>query len=183
MTNIRGNKVTLRAVEPTDIEHLYEWENDTDLWAVSGTTSPFSHHTLSLFLEAQRQDIFASRQMRLMILSAKESTPVGALDIFEFDPLNRRAGVGIMVAPKFQRMGYAADALRTVERYACEYLRVHQLWCNVEEDNEASLRLFASLGYEVVGTKKDWNSTPTGFKDELTLQKIVEFDCPTVDNL
>ncbi len=171
MTNIQGSKVTLRAVEPSDIDILYGWENDTNIWGVSGTLSPFSHHTLSLFIEAQRQDIFASRQMRLMICT-HEGEAVGALDLFEFDPLHQRAGVGIMVAPEFQRCGYAADALLAAERYAIEFLRVHQLWCNIEEDNVASLALFASVGYVQVGLKKDWNSTPDGFKSEVLLQKI-----------
>ncbi|MFI3294275.1 MAG: GNAT family protein [Rikenellaceae bacterium] len=173
MTNIIGDKVFLRAVEPEDINSLYEWENDTDLWSVSGTTSPFSRYTLSLFIEAQRDDIFTSRQQRLMICCTESRVAVGALDIFEFDPLHQRAGVGIMIAPAFRRMGYAADALRAVERYAAEFMRVHQLWCNVEEDNKASLTLFESLGYTKIGVKRDWNSTPDGYKSEIMLQRLI----------
>lgn len=172
MTNIKGAKVTLRAVEPSDIDLLYEWENLTELWAVSGTTSPFSHHTLSLFIEAQREDIFASRQMRLMIVCSRSGVVVGAVDLFEFDPLHLRVGVGVMVAPQFRRSGYAADAICAVERYAVEFLRVHQIWCNVEEDNAASLALFSALGYRQIGVKQDWNSRPEGYVSEIMLQKI-----------
>ncbi|MFI3316345.1 MAG: GNAT family N-acetyltransferase [Rikenellaceae bacterium] len=173
MVNINGEKVTLRAVEPADIDALYQWENQTDLWHISGTASPFSHHTLSMFIEAQRQDIFLSRQMRLMICRREDLEAVGALDIFEFDVLNQRAGVGIMVAGAFQRCGYGADALAAVERYAADFLRIHQLWCNVEEDNLASLSLFTSSGYKEVGRKEDWNATASGFKAEIMLQKIL----------
>ncbi|MFI3279528.1 MAG: GNAT family N-acetyltransferase [Rikenellaceae bacterium] len=172
MTNIQGTKVTLRAVEPSDIDLLYAWENDTDIWGVSGTTSPFSHHTLSLFIEAQRHDIFASRQMRLIICTL-EGDAVGALDLFEFEPLHQRAGVGIMVASEYQRCGYAADALLSVERYVADFLRVRQLWCNIEEDNVASLALFSSLGYERVGVKRDWNVRGDGYVSEVLLQKIM----------
>ncbi len=172
MANIKGNKVILRAVEPSDIDLLYQWENDMQIWGVSGTLSPFSHHTLSLFIEAQREDIFTSKQMRLMICVGDTLQTVGTLDIFEFDPLHHRAGVGIMVASAFQRCGYAADALLALERYAVDFLRLHQLWCNVEEDNIASLKLFSSLGYVQIGVKQDWNSTPEGYKSEILLQKI-----------
>ncbi len=172
MTNIQGKKVLLRAVEPSDIQLLYEWENDTDIWGVSGTTSPFSHHTLSLFVEAQQQDIFSSRQLRLIICTLGGEA-VGALDIFEFDPFHQRAGVGIMVASEYQRCGYGADALLAAERYAVDYLRVRQLWCNIEEDNLASLALFSSLGYEQVGVKRDWNVRGEGYISEILLQKIL----------
>ncbi len=176
MTNIKGNKVTLRAVEPSDIDYLYEWENDTDVWGVSGTTSPFSHYTLSLFIEAQREDIFTSKQMRLMICDTITKKSVGAVDIFEFDPLNHRAGVGIMTAPAFRGYGYAKDALLTLESYASQYLRVHQLWCNILEDNQASINLFTSIGYNGIGTKRDWVITSKGYKDEIMFQKILDIE-------
>ncbi len=173
MINITGKKVTLRAVEPSDIESLYQWENDLDVWASSGTASPFSHHTLSLFIESQRQDIFSSRQLRLMICLSSSGVAVGAIDLFEFDPMHLRAGVGIIIAPDFRRRGYAVDALQALEVYAVNYLKLHQLWCNVEEDNLASLALFERANFSHVGIKEQWNYTAEGYRSEIMLQKIL----------
>ncbi len=172
MTNIIGKRVTLRAVEPADVEWLYKWENDTAVWGVSGTLAPFSHHSLAQFIELQQLDIFASRQMRLMITALESGATVGVVDLFEFDPLHLRAGVGILIAPTARRQGYASDALLTLEEYATQYLRLHQLWCNVEVSNQSSLKLFQSLGYKTVGVKKEWNSTVEGFVDEVMLQRL-----------
>ena len=36
--NIEGRTIRLRAVEPGDVDLMYEWENDYDIWPVSGTT-------------------------------------------------------------------------------------------------------------------------------------------------
>ena len=44
--NIEGRTIRLRAVEPGDVDLMYEWENDCDIWPVSGTTEPFSRHQL-----------------------------------------------------------------------------------------------------------------------------------------
>ncbi len=170
--NIKGERVVLRAVEPADVRALYEWENDTSLWGVSGTIAPFSHHTLEQFIEAQRLDIYTSRQMRLMICTL-EGTAVGAIDLFEFEPQHHRAGVGIMIAPAHRGAGYGLDALKTLERYAVTYLELHQLWCNVEEDNAPSLALFARAGYEEVGVKRAWNFTAEGYKSEILFQHIL----------
>ena len=34
--------LTLRALEPTDLDTLYRWENDTSVWVVSDTIAPYS---------------------------------------------------------------------------------------------------------------------------------------------
>lgn len=173
MVNIKGERSLLRAVEPQDINLLYIWENDTELWGVSGTLSPFSYHTLERFIEAQSVDIFASRQMRLIICDSESGVAVGALDMFEFDPLHRRACIGIMIASEYRSLGYAADALMIFERYAVAYLSMRLLWCNVEEDNLSSLKLFERSGYLRVGLKENWNVSGDGFKSEVMLQKLL----------
>ena len=170
--NIEGNLCRLRALEPEDLDAMYGWENDTDSWRVSGTVAPFSRHVLSRLIDEQQFDIYATRQMRLVIES-REGEAVGAVDLFEFDPLNRRAGVGIIVAPPYRKQGYALDALLTLERYVREMLRMHQLWCSIGADNEASLALFKRAGYAECGRRKEWLLTQTGVIDEVLMQKIL----------
>ena len=170
--NIEGNLCRLRALEPEDLDAMYGWENDTDSWRVSGTVAPFSRHVLSRLIDEQQFDIYATRQMRLVIESL-DGTAVGAVDMFEFDPQNLRAGVGIIVAPPYRKQGFALDALQTLERYVRDVLRMHQLWCSVGADNEASLALFRKAGYAECGRRKEWILTSTGAIDEVLMQKIL----------
>ncbi len=103
------------------------------------------------------------------------SKPVGAIDLFEYDPIHRRAGIGILIYEQSDRgRGYASDAVETLCRYAHDTLRAHQLWCNVGADNEASLRLFRSAGFTEIGVKRDWLWRPDGYHDEVMLQKIIK---------
>lgn len=170
--NIEGNLCRLRALEPEDLDAMYGWENDTDSWRVSGTVAPFSRHVLSRLIDEQQFDIYATRQMRLVIESLN-GTAVGAVDMFEFDPQNLRAGVGIIVAPPYRKQGFALDALQTLERYVRDVLRMHQLWCSVGADNEASIALFKKAGYAECGRRKEWLLTSTGAIDEVLMQKIL----------
>ena len=170
--NIEGNLCRLRALEPEDLDAMYGWENDTDSWRVSGTVAPFSRHVLSRLIDEQQFDIYATRQMRLVIESL-DGSAVGAVDMFEFDPQNLRAGVGIIVAPPYRNQGFALDALQTLERYVRDVLRMHQLWCSVGADNEASLALFKKAGYAECGRRKEWLLTSTGAIDEVLMQKIL----------
>lgn len=169
-----GKLCRLRAVEPADVDAMYVWENDVEMWRVSASTAPCSRAALAELVDSMRYDIYAARQLRLIIESS-EGEAVGAVDLYDFDPQNLNAGVGILVYSEQQRgKGYASEALRMVERYACEVLHLHQLWCCVGADNEASIALFASAGFEQVGIKREWRRTERGYEDEIMFQKIIE---------
>ena len=43
---INDENILIRALEPEDLEYLYKWENNMDLWDVSDTLTPFSHFAL-----------------------------------------------------------------------------------------------------------------------------------------
>ncbi|MBE6203892.1 MAG: GNAT family N-acetyltransferase [Rikenellaceae bacterium] len=171
--NIEGTVCRLRALEIEDIEAMYGWENDTEVWRVSGSVAPFSRNVLRRLIDEQQFDIYATRQMRLVIECATSGEAVGAVDLFEFDPHHRRAGVGIIVAPPYRRQGYALDALLTLERYVKEVLMLHQLWCSAGADNKASLSLFAKAGYAECGRRREWILSTDGATDEVLMQKIL----------
>ena len=100
---------------------------------------------------------------------------VGAVDLFEYDPLNGRAGLGILIyGEENRRRGYASDTLEVLGRYAREQLRLHQLWCTVGAGNAASLALFRQAGFVETGVRRDWLWSPEGFRDEILLQKILD---------
>ena len=170
--NIEGHICLLRALEPRDLDVMYGWENDITIWRESGTVAPFSRHQLSKLIEEQQFDIYATRQLRLVIES-RVGDVVGAVDMFEYDPQHRRAGVGIVVDAGFRRQGYALDALDTLADYARTVLNLRQLWCSVMEDNSASLHLFRRAGYEECGRRKSWIITRKGEFDEILFQKLL----------
>ena len=173
--NIEGAICRLRALEPQDVDVLYSWENDTALWRVSGTMAPFSRHSLMRFIEEQQYDIYASRQQRLIIETDIDNLPVvvGAIDLFDFDPQNLRAGVGVVVSAEHRERGYAKDALNILERYAKQVLHLHQLWCGIGADNKASIRLFQGAGFVECGRRREWILTADGAIDEILKQKIL----------
>ena len=173
--NIQASMCRLRALEMEDLEVMYRWENDTELWRVSGTTAPFSRHSLMRLIEEQQYDIYASRQQRLVIETDIDNLPVvvGAIDLFDFDPQNLRAGVGVVVSAEHRERGYAKDALNILERYATQVLHLHQLWCGIGADNKASIRLFQGAGFVECGRRREWILTADGAIDEILMQKIL----------
>lgn len=176
-----GELIRLRALEPIDLDRLYRWENDTSIWSVSGTMAPFSRFVLEEFVNQAHQDIYTNKQLRLMI-ELKYVTDeddddgmkaIGCVDIFEFDPRNKRAGLGILIADRADRgKGYATEALHLVLEYSFQVLDLHQLYCNVRIDNESSVALFKKSGFEITGLKQDWIHENGRFVDEYTMQLV-----------
>lgn len=166
-------KVRLRAVEPGDIDILCEWENDTALWELSNTHAPFSRHLLEQYIRVASNDIYEQKQFRF-IFENEEQKPVGAIDLFDFEPYHLRAGVGILVFNDEDRcQGYASDALAALEQYSVNALGLKQLFASIAEDNEASLRLFEKAGFVQSGIMKNWLRTPAGWKNVCFMQRLL----------
>ena len=169
---VANESVRLRALEPSDLELLYLWENDPEVWRVSGSCGPVSRDRLMHFIEEQNYDIYATRQMRLVIES--QGMAVGTLDIVEFDPQNSRFGIGILIyAAENRRMGFASSAIEAIKEYARSSLFVNQIWATVAEDNIASVELFRGCGFEECGRRKAWLRREEGYIDEIEFQCLL----------
>ncbi len=172
---IKGDNVQLRAVEKRDVDLLYQWENDMALWQVSNTIVPFSRYQIEKYIKSASLDIYQTKQLRLIIeTSHANSLPltIGLIDMFDFDPFHNRAGLGIVINEKFRGKGFASEALQLFINYAFTTIGVHNLYCNIAQSNEISLKLFKSMGFNLVGIKKEWLKTNNGYEDEILLQII-----------
>ena len=177
MNILEEKNIKLRAVEPSDADLIYEWENDSSVWHAGNTIEPFSRHVINEYVKSAHLDLIQSKQLRLMIdLKSGEGKPtatIGSVDLFEIDTFHQKAGVGILIHREaYRKKGYAGQALQVIIRYAFDVLLLHQLYCNIDEDNEPSLNLFKKKGFEVTGNKKDWIRTKNGRKNELFLQLV-----------
>jgi diamine N-acetyltransferase len=170
--HLKGQLIALRAVEPSDLELLYQWENNPAVWHLSNTLAPFSKHALKEYIENAKHDIYVTKQLRLIITTAKYG-PIGCIDLFDFDPTNQRAGIGILIADAQHRgKGYASEALEILCNYCFSILHLHQLYCNINANNTASISLFTKCGFIQSGNKQQWNRVPGGYVDELFFQLI-----------
>ncbi len=174
---LKKEDITLRAPEPRDVDFLFGLENDTKLWHVSQTVVPYARFDLEQYIfSSNKQEPFAAGQVRFIIEWNRTEKPVtvGTIDLFALDALNRRAGVGIALLEEYRGRSLAGKALDALVAYGFNFLNLHQLYCNIEADNERSLRLFQSRGFAVAGVKKEWNLKGNRWKDEIMLQLVSE---------
>lgn len=169
---LKGPHIHLRALEPEDLDFLYEIENNESIWEVSNTQTPYSKWVLKQYLENAHQDIFEAKQLRLVIVSSESNEKVGFIDVFDFDAKNSRAGIGIVILSTFRNQGFGKETLHLISNYAFTHLNLHQLFANITINNEASLQLFTNFGFEKIGIKKDWTKIQGTFVDEVLFQLI-----------
>lgn len=174
MNTLIGENIILRALEPEDLQFLFDTENDASFWEVSDTQTPFSKFVLKQYLENAHLDIFEAKQLRLIIEEKTNKQPVGIIDIFDFNPQHKRAGVGILIHKKYQKKGFASDALKLLINYCFAHLHLHQLYANISTENIKSIALFKKHNFVEVGIKKDWIFSNSTFKDEILYQIINE---------
>ncbi|MFI1772178.1 GNAT family N-acetyltransferase [Thalassobellus citreus] len=172
MITLKGEHIYLRALEPEDLEFIHAIENDESVWEISNTITPYSKYLIKQYLEQAHKDIFEVKQLRLVI-SSYEDVALGMIDLFDFDFKNSRAGIGILVKDASERgKGYGKEALKLLVDYSFKHLCLHQLYCNISEENETSINLFSNQGFKNIGLKKDWNLVNGAYKNEYLFQLI-----------
>jgi diamine N-acetyltransferase len=164
--------LTLRALEPGDIDVLLNIENDKEFWKYSNQREPFSRHLLELYIAQQQHDIFEIKQRRYILTDSSQKL-LGIIDLFDFEPFHRRVGVGLIIISSERRKGMGKKALGLIELHCINNLNIHSLYANIAFENDPSIAVFEFCGFENIGIKKEWNFYEGSFHDEFLYQKII----------
>ena len=168
---IQNEAIFFRALESSDLEMLYHCENDTNVWRVSNTITPYSKDVLSLYLENAYQDIYTTKQLRLVVCDVNSREALGTIDLFDFEPTHQRVGVGILIFEKHRNKGFAKHSITLLKDYLANVLFLNLMFCNISVSNTESISLFESCGFKQIGIKKQWNKIGKNqFEDELMYQ-------------
>jgi diamine N-acetyltransferase len=157
---IQSKHIYLRALEKADADLLYNIENNQSVWQISNTLTPISKDVLLHYLESAYQDIYTTKQLRLIICKCETN-----------EPLHQRIGLGILILEEFRKNGYAFESIELIKEYVFKTLLVNQLYCNIGASNISSQLLFKKCGFAEIGIKKQWNKiSSTEFEDEILFQ-------------
>lgn len=168
---LKNDTIQLRALELDDVPFLYSMENDASVWDAGSNIQPFSAKALRDYISSQQADVFADKQLRLVIcLNNEEATPVGLIDLYDFSPRHQTAWVAIMVSASQRGRGISKMALALLAEYAFNFLHLRLLMSIVAADNDTSLRLFKSAGFVQCGQFPNFYLRPSGAVDALCFQ-------------
>ena len=145
--------IALRKIEPTDLPFLYQWENDASAWADGANHNPLSQQDLREYIASTTGDIYRDGQLRLMI---ENGATIGCVDLFDFDPRNRRAAIGMYIAPAHRGKGVGHEALAKIEEYAFDFLHLRCLYAVIAISNTVCSAIFEHAGYIPSSPLQGW---------------------------
>lgn len=169
---LENDKIKLRALEPEDVELLYNWENNPHLWQVGNTRQPYSKFALRQYIQQAHETIYEAGHLRLIVVEIENQKAVGTVDLFDFDMHNSKVALGLYIDAVHQGKGYATQALHLIEEYVFSFLKLHQLYCHISENNTASRTMFEKEGYEQNGMLKNWIRSTDGYDNIIVFQRF-----------
>lgn len=168
---LRNDILTLRAPETEDLEKLFIWENDSSLWHIGNAIAPYTHKQLWDYIDSYEADIFKSRQLRFVIVKNDTNTPIGTIDLFDFDPINRHASIGILIDNEYRGNGFASSAINLLCTYCNEHIGIHSLLAITEKSNLGGINLFRTCGFDTCGSLRSWVRHGNTYNDAIIFQK------------
>lgn len=173
--------VSLRALEPEDLELVYALENTPDVAEESADTAPLSRYAVRRYLEQQPAAPYVTGEMRLVIMADglpdgqgnfSARMAAGLVDLTAIDLRHGHAEVGVAVLPALRHKGVATAALVSLEGVALR-LGIRTLTAHIAVGNVASLTLFEHGGYLLAGTLPRYRTTRTGPQDVRIYYKTI----------
>lgn len=169
---LSNEKITLRALEPQDIDLIYQWENDTEIWTVSNTVQPYSRFAITSYIQNSANDIYTNKQLRLIIVLNATGEAIGTVDFLDFNPIHNRAELGMMICKKYQGQGLSDETMKVVNHYAACGIGLRQLYVYIPEGNVASLAMVQRAGFQEVGILQHWIKSGATYQNVVLMQKI-----------
>ncbi|TSB23293.1 GNAT family N-acetyltransferase [Psychrobacter sp. YGAH215] len=154
--NIKGNVVTLRAIEVEDLELLSIWSNSPELWEnLVGWHFPYSKLSTEQYIKNINNNNITYQNLAI---ETEELGLIGTINLVDIDWKNRNASNGIMLGDKDSRgKGYALDAVMTMMRYAFKELNLKRLDAEMIDYNNRSINFYTKkCGWVIEGKKENW---------------------------
>lgn len=167
----REGSLILRALEPEDLDQLYEIENSMSDWEHSSVNVPLSRYVLRDYIATQKCDLALDGQVRLVVCDemAREEV-IGLADLTNYDPVHRRAEIGLIIKKEWRGRGYGDAALNLLVEFAERTCLLEQIYANISEGNVACCEMFMKSGFEHTATLRNWFFTTSGLQNALLFQ-------------
>lgn len=133
------DRCLIRELSLSDLPALYE------LYAKPGMTDYveplYDYETELEYQKAYIENMYGFYEYGMWLVFSKETGKLIGRAGLEHDEL------GYMIAPELQNLGYATEVCRFIIDYARENTDFEELYCRIDERNEASVRLAKKLGF------------------------------------
>ncbi len=160
MTELRGQSIVLRPIEPGDaaaLKAILATPEVAAWWGREDGGFPFDDDPSSV-----RFSILVEGEVGGLIQYAEETTAD-----------YRHAGIDLYIAPAHHNRGLGTDAVTTLARHLIEDRGHHRLTIDPAADNTAAIRCYAKVGFRPVGVMRSaWRDPEGRWRDALFMELV-----------
>ena len=169
---IKGDKVYLRPILKKDIVHLNEWKNDEETYKyLGGGYMPTSIDQQEKWLDFLIDTTGPNK--RFLICDFKDK-PIGMVGLYDINWIHRTCEIGVYLGNKSETgKGYGKEACQLIEGFTKEYLNLRKIKLCVVSDNQVAVKMWRSLGYEVIGEYVKERYVKGKYRNVLIMEKFI----------
>lgn len=165
------NDVFLRPIEYSDLEYLFKWRNDKEIFMqLGGGYFPTSKTEMEKWM-----DNFCKKDLNNpKFIIEFEKKPVGFISINNINYINRSGDLGIYIGElDFQGKGIATKALTSLELFAKKQLNLRKIKLLMNGNNIGALKLYEKLSYDFVGKYMNERFVDGDWIDVIIMEKFL----------
>ncbi|RLT27997.1 MAG: N-acetyltransferase [Chloroflexi bacterium] len=149
---LQGDRVRLRALEPTDVEAIWSWHQDHELHVLDGWLYPASRGQIAEWLHGVGEPGFRDASFGI---ETEQGTLIGYVRLKRGSAEHRSADFGIAIAREHWDQGYGTDATRTMVRFGFEEMGLHRIELDVSVENPRAQHVYEQCGFRVEGVARE----------------------------
>lgn len=149
---LRGEKVTLRAVQREDLKTLYQLEQDLDLVLLAdGNWQPIPLATVEKDFDKNVED-----EDRSWFVIEADGKVIGSIGLHHRDRRLQLSAFGIAIyVREYLGKGYGRDAINVLLEWAFDLQNFRRIWLETWATNERAIRCYQALGFVEEGRLRE----------------------------
>ena len=165
-------RITLRAVEPADLEAIWRFNNDLEVELAGGGDPPMPQSRARLEQEYSEKWSQGGRDGMAFAITVDEQL-IGHCALFATDAVARSCELGITIGERsFWNLGYGRETVALLLRIAFHYHNLRRVTLHVHARNERAIRVYRACGFVEEGRMRAhvWSN---GAYDDLVVMGIL----------
>ena len=136
------DQVYISEITPKDLPYIHWVENLKEYWHINEHPGPYTLEEIRNFFFPSKK-YHLHKQQRWIIRMQEDSKPIGILDAFNFDELQKSIGVGILITNKCDHnKGYGKEAIRLLMKKLTFDKHIEKVFALIDKENLSSQKLF-----------------------------------------
>lgn len=158
---LTGQLVTLRPVQPGDVEVMADILRDPEVLRLTGSVHSTAETEAGTGPDlASLREWYLSRndqpdRLDLMVVDNASGQVVGEVVLNEWDPGNRTCNFRTLLGPAGRNRGLGTEAMRLLIDYAFTALPLHRIDLEVYAFNPRAQRVYEKVGFVVEGRRRE----------------------------